>query len=166
MLTNHFYHEIIRKTIVSFGTLFNNIEIQHTDKSGKAVSVIKVPISYGPQQKFLARVTQGRDYQDGVGTTLTLPRMSFEVIGMTYDSTRKVSTMQSFKSVNKKTNKMVKAFMPVPYNINMQLSILSKLNEDAIQILEQILPYFQPAFNLTVDLVDGIGEKRDMPITL
>ena len=166
MLTNHFYHEIIRKTIVSFGTLFNNIEIQHTDKSGKTVSVIKVPVSYGPQQKFLARVTQGRDYQDGVGTTLTLPRISFEVVGMTYDSTRKVSTMQSFKSVNKKTNKMVKTLMPVPYNINMQLSILAKLNEDAIQILEQILPYFQPAFNLTVDLVDVIGEKRDMPITL
>ncbi len=166
MLTNHFYHEIIRKTIVSFGTLFNNIEIQHTDKAGKVVSVIKVPISYGPQQKFLARITQGRDYSDGVGTTLTLPRMAFEVIGMNYDSTRKVSTMQTFKAVNKKTNKLIKGYMPVPYNINMQLSILAKLNEDAIQILEQILPYFQPAFNLTIDLVDVIGEKRDMPITL
>ena len=75
MLTNHFYHEIIRKTIVSFGTLFNNIEIQHKDGSGKTVSVIKVPISYGPMQKFLARITQGREYQDGVGTTLTLPRI-------------------------------------------------------------------------------------------
>ena len=166
MLTNHFYHEIIRKTIVSFGTLFNNIEIQHTDKAGKVVSVIKVPISYGPQQKFLARITQGRDYSDGVGTTLTLPRMAFEVMGMNYDSTRKVSTMQTFKAVNKKTNKLIKGYMPVPYNINMQLSILAKLNEDAIQILEQILPYFQPAFNLTIDLVDVIGEKRDMPITL
>ena len=101
-----------------------------------------VPISYGPQQKFLARVEQGRDYQDGVGTTLTLPRMSFEVMGMNYDATRKVSTMQTFKSVNKSTNKMVKAFMPVPYNINMQLSILAKLNEDAIQILEQIQNVF------------------------
>jgi len=166
MLTNHFYHEIIRKTIVSFGTLFNNIEIQHTDKAGKVVSVVKVPISYGPQQKFLARITQGRDYSDGVGTTLTLPRMAFEVMGMSYDSTRKVSTMQTFKAVNKKTNKLIKGYMPVPYNINMQLSILAKLNEDAIQILEQILPYFQPAFNLTIDLVDIIGEKRDMPITL
>ena len=166
MLTNHFYHEIIRKTIVSFGTLFNNIEIQHTDRSGKTVSAIKVPISYGPQQKFLARVSQGREYQDGVGTTLTLPRMSFEVIGMQYDSSRKVSTMQTFKAVNKNTNKLIKGFMPVPYNINMQLSILSKLNEDAIQIVEQILPYFQPSFNLTIDLVDIIGEKRDMPITL
>ena len=112
MLTNHFYHEIIRKTIVSFGTLFNNLEIQHKDKSGKTVSVVKVPISYGPQQKFLARVSQSRDYQDGVATTLSLPRMSFEVMGMNYDATRKVSTMQTFKSVNKKTNKMVKAFMP------------------------------------------------------
>ena len=166
MLTNHFYHEIIRKTIVAFGTLFNNIEIRKQDKNGKTISVIKVPISYGPIQKFLARVEQGREYQDGVGTTLTLPRMSFEVMGMNYDSSRKVSTMQTFKAVNKNTNKMVKSFMPVPYNINMQLGILSKLNEDAIQILEQILPYFQPAFNLTIDLVDIIGEKRDMPITL
>ena len=166
MLTNHFYHEIIRKTIVSFGTLFNNIEIQHTDKAGKTVSVIKVPVSYGPTQKFLARLEQGRDYNDGVAAALTLPRMSFEVIGMQYDSTRKVSTMQTFKSVNKTTNKMIKGYMPVPYNISMQLSILAKLNEDAIQILEQILPYFQPAFNLTIDLVNIIGEKRDMPITL
>tara|TARA_B100000287_G_scaffold331699_1_gene316611 strand:+ start:11484 stop:12548 length:1065 start_codon:yes stop_codon:yes gene_type:complete len=166
MLTNHFYHEIIRKTIVSFGTLFNNIEIQHKDKAGSVVSVVKVPISYGPQQKFLARVTEGRDYQGGVAKALTLPRMSFEVIGMNYDSTRKVSTMQTFKAVNKNTNKMIKGYMPVPYNINMQMSILAKLNEDAIQILEQILPYFQPAFNLTIDLVSIIGEKRDMPITL
>ena len=85
MLTNHFYHEIIRKTIVAFGTLFNNIEIRKQDKNGKTISVIKVPISYGPIQKFLARVEQGREYQDGVGTTLTLPRMSFEVMGMNYD---------------------------------------------------------------------------------
>ena len=166
MLTNHFYHEIIRKTIVAFGTLFNNIEIQHTDKGGKTISVVKVPISYGPQQKFLARISQGREYQDGVGTTLTLPRMSFEVIGMSYDATRKVSTMQTFKAVNKNTNKMIKAFMPVPYNINMQLSILSKLNEDAIQIVEQIIPYFQPSFNITVNLVESIGEKKDIPIIL
>ena len=138
MLTNHFYHEIIRKTIVAFGTLFNNIEIRKQDKNGKTISVIKVPISYGPIQKFLARVEQGREYQDGVGTTLTLPRMSFEVMGMNYDSSRKVSTMQTFKAVNKNTNKMVKSFMPVPYNINMQLGILSKLNEDAIQILSLI----------------------------
>ena len=166
MLTNHFYHEIIRKTIVAFGTLFNNIEIRHNDKSGKTISVIKVPISYGPQQKFLARISQGREYQDGVGTTLTLPRMSFEVMGMNYDASRKVSTMQTFKAVNKNTNKMVKAFMPVPYNINMQLSILSKLNEDAIQILEQILPFFQPSFNISIDLVKSIGEKRDIPMVL
>ena len=168
MLTNHFYHEIIRKTIVSFGTLFNNIEIQHTDKNGKTVSVVKVPVSYGPQQKFLARVSQGREYQDerNVGTTLTLPRMSFEVIGMNYDSTRKVSTMQTFKSTNKKTNKMIKAFMPVPYNINMQLSILSKLNEDAIQILEQILPFFQPSFSMSLKFIPDMDEVRDVAVVL
>ena len=97
---------------------------------------------------------------------LTLPRMSFEMIGVTYDASRKVSTMQTFKAVNKETNKLIKGYMPVPYNINMQLSILTKLNEDALQILEQILPYFQPSFNLTVNLTDVIGEARDIPITL
>jgi hypothetical protein len=168
MLTNHFYHEIIRKTIVSFGTLFNNIEIQHKDSSDKTVSVLRVPISYGPTQKFLARLEQSRDLRSPgrPAGALTLPRMSFELIGCSYDASRKVSTMQTFKAVNKESSKLVKGYMPVPYNFNIQLSILAKLNEDALQILEQILPYFQPSFNLTIDLVSVIGEKRDMPITL
>ena len=166
MLNSHFYHEIIRKTIVSFGTLFNGIEIKHDDRSGGIHSIVKVPISYGPQQKFLARLEQNRDLVDGPARAITLPRMSFEMVGIQYDAGRKVSTMQTFKAVNKETSKMIKGFMPVPYNITFQLSILSKLNEDAIQILEQILPFFQPTFNLTIDLVSTIGEKRDMPITL
>ena len=168
MLTSHFYHEIIRKTIISFGTLFNNLEIQHKDSADNTVSVMKVPISYGPVQKFLARLEQNRDLRSPgrPAGALTLPRMSFELLGCSYDASRKVSTMQTFKAVNKETSKLIKGYMPVPYNFNIQLSILCKLNEDALQILEQILPYFQPSFNLSIDLVDVIGEKRDMPITL
>jgi T4-like virus Myoviridae tail sheath stabiliser len=164
MISNYFYHEILRKTIVSFGTLFNNIQIKHKDNAGDDFSILTVPIAYGPVQKFLARIEQVPDLKKRVA--ITLPRMSFEMTGISYDSSRKSSTMQTFKTLDKTNNEMTKAFMPVPYNINIRLSIMSKLNEDALQIVEQILPYFQPHFNLTVDLVSSIGEKRDIPMIL
>lgn len=168
MLSNQFYHEIIRKTIIAFGTLFNNIEIVSKDKQGNQLKQMRVPIAYGPTQKFLARLEE-RPVLSGSGPAkvgITLPRMSFEMIGIQYDSGRKISTLQTFNSVNKDSGKLVKNYMPVPYNISMQLNILTKLNEDALQILEQILPYFQPNFTLTIDLVETLGEKRDIPITL
>ena len=96
---------------------------------------------------------------------ITMPRMSFEMTSVQYDSTRKSSLIQTFKTCDD-GSKVKKVFMPVPYNIGFELNILSKLNDDSLQILEQILPYFQPHFNLTVDLVDSIGEKRDIPIIL
>jgi hypothetical protein len=92
--------------------------------------------------------------------------MSFEMTGITYDPSRKASTLQTFKSVDSTDGKLTKTFMPVPYNVNIRLSILSKLNEDALQIVEQILPYFQPHFTLTVDLIKELGEKRDIPMLL
>ena len=164
MLSNYFYHEILRKTIISFGTLFNDIQIKHKDKSGGDFSIITVPIAYGPIQKFLARIEQSPNIRKEVA--ITLPRMSFEMTGISYDPGRKSSTMQTFKSLDKDKNEMTKVFMPVPYNVNFKLSIMSKLNEDALQVIEQILPYFQPHFNLTVDLVSSIGEKRDIPMIL
>lgn len=164
MLSNYFYHEILRKTIVAFGTLFNDIEIKHRNASGGDFSVIKVPIAYGPIQKFLARIEQSPNIKKEVA--ITLPRMAFEMVGMSYDPSRKSSTMQTFKTISKEDKQVKKVLMPVPYNINMRLSILTKLNEDALQIVEQILPYFQPHFNLTINLVEQIGEKRDIPMTL
>ena len=163
MLGNYYYHEIIRKTIISFGTLFNDIHIRHTDGAGNASSSMKVPLAYGPSQKFLARITQQPDLNKAV--QITMPRMSFEMSSIQYDSTRKSSLVQTFKACDD-GSKVKKVFMPVPYNIGFELNILSKLNDDALQIIEQILPYFQPHFNLTVDLVDSIGEKRDIPIIL
>ena len=164
MISNYFYHEILRKTIISFGTLFNDIQIKHRDRAGSDFSIITVPIAYGPIQKFLARIEQSPTVRKEVA--ITLPRMSFEMTGVQYDPSRKSSSMQTFKAIGADKNKLVKNFMPVPYNVSFQLSVLSKLNEDALQILEQILPYFQPHFNLTVDLVDSIGEKRDIPMIL
>lgn len=164
MISNYFYHEILRKTIVAFGTLFNNIQIKHKDNAGDDFSVITVPIAYGPVQKFLARIEQVPDLKKRVA--ITLPRMSFEMTGISYDPSRKSSTMQTFKALDQSNNELTKVFMPVPYNVNFRLSIMSKLNEDALQVVEQILPYFQPHFNLTIDLISSIGEKRDIPMVL
>ena len=162
----YFYNEILRRTIIAFGTLFNNISITHTDSSDNTVSVTKVPLAYGPTQKFLARLTQSPDLNQS--TAITLPRMSFEFTGMTYDPSRKVSTTQQFvvQDPDTTTPSEKKAYMPVPYNMQFELAIMSKLNDDALQIVEQILPYFQPSYNVTVELVSSIKEKRDIPIVL
>ena len=162
MLGTYYYHEIMRKTIVSFGTLFNQIYIRHDDSAGNTYSEMKVPLAYGPSQKFLARLEQQADLNKPV--QITLPRMSFEMTSVNYDSTRKVGVTQTFKASDG-TN-MKKVYMPVPYNVGFELNVLTKLNDDALQIIEQILPFFQPSFNLTVDLVKSIGEKRDIPIVL
>ena len=162
MLGTYYYHEIVRKTIISFGTLFNDINIRHKDANGSTFSEMKVPLAYGPSQKFLARLEQQADLNKPVA--ITLPRMSFEMNSIQYDSARKLGVTQTFKASD--GSNLKKVFMPVPYNIGFELNVLAKLNDDALQIVEQILPFFQPSFNLTVDLVSAIGEKRDIPIVL
>ena len=155
----YFYNEIFRKTIISFGTLFNDISVKQEG------SVVKVPLAYGPTQKFLARLEQAPNLSQSVA--ISLPRMSFEFTGLTYDPARKVTTTQQItvKDPDSGTDTK-KAFMPVPYNMQFELAIMCKLNDDALQIVEQILPYFQPQYNLTVQLVEGLNEKRDVPIIL
>ena len=165
MLGNYFYHEIIRKTVIAFGTLFNDIHVRHQDQAGNDISDIKVPVAYGPRQKFLARITQQAELNKA--TQITLPRMSFEITNISYDSSRKAGITQTFKATDSTDgNKMKKVFMPVPYNLGFELNILVKLQDDGLQILEQILPFFQPAFTLSIDLVKSIGEKRDIPMVL
>ena len=163
MLGTYFYHEIMRKTVIGFGTLFNDIKIRHKDSSGSSISEKRVALAYGPMQKFLARLEQQADLNRPT-QKIELPRMSFEMNNVAYDSTRKAGITQTFKASDG-TN-LKKVFMPVPYNIGFELNIMTKLNDDALQIVEQILPYFQPSFNLTIDLVNVIGEKRDCPIIL
>lgn len=161
----YFYHEILRRTVISFGSLFNNINIKHTDGNGNVTSVIKVPFAYGPTQKFLARLEQSQDLNKPI--QMTLPRMSFELVGLSYDSGRKSTTTQTFltSSTDNKTQEK-RAYLPVPYNLDFELSIMTKLNDDMLQIIEQILPYFQPAYTISIDLVKEIGEKRDIPVVL
>ena len=163
MLGTYSYHGIIKKTVVAFGTLFNNIEIKRS--SGSKTEVMKVPLAYGPKDKFLARLRQVGDLTTRDQVQITLPRISFEIQAITYDPTRKVSPTQYIRNV-KSDGTPTKAFMPIPYNINFELAILSRNQDDGLQILEQVLPFFQPSFNVTMNLVPELGEKRDYPITL
>lgn len=163
MLGTYFYHQNVRKTIIAFGNLFNNITIKHQDADNNDYSEIRVPLAYGPTQKFLARLEQQADLNKPVA--ITLPRMSFEMNSLKYDSSRKTTATQSFKAVTN-DSKIKKVYMPVPYSIGFELNIMSKLNDDVLQIIEQILPFFQPAFTVTIDMVDTIGEKKDIPIVL
>lgn len=162
MLKSYFYHEIIRRTVIAFGTLFNEIYVRHKDASDETISEIKVPLAYGPVQKFLARIEQQPELNKPIA--MTLPRMSFEMTSISYDATRKSNITQSFKTL--KESNLKKVYLPIPYNIGFQLNLITKLQDDALQVVEQILPFFQPSFNLTIDLTDSIGEKKDIPIVL
>ena len=162
MLGTYYYHHIIKKTVTAFGTLFNNIYIKHYDSQNNEISEIKVPIAYGPVQKFLARIEQQPNLNKPI--EITLPRISYEINSIQYDGTRKTPPTQTFKATDGTNIKQV--FMPVPYNIGFELNILTKLNDDALQIVEQILPFFQPQFTVTINLLDNLNEKRDIPFIL
>ena len=147
MLGTYSYHEIFRKTIVAFGTLFNNIELR------RSTEVMKVPLAYGPKQKFLARLDQVPD-PTNKRVQITLPRISFEIAGIGYDPSRKVSPTQKIK-INKDVDENYNTYMPVPYNLDFELAIISKNQEDGLQILEQILPVFQPHYNSANQVIDA-----------
>ena len=160
MLGTYTYHEIFRKTVIAFGTLFNNIEIRR--KNGGVIEAMKVPLSYGNQQKWLARLKQIGNLQDTKkSVAIHIPRIAFEMTSIDYDPSRKVSPTQTVKHPDGKT-----VYMPVPYNIGFTLSVLTKNQDDGLQIVEQILPYFQPFYSITINVIPEIGEKKDFPVVL
>jgi len=167
MFGKHFYHESLRKVVVAFGTIFNNITIHRTDSSGNVVQSIKVPLAYSPKEKFLARLEQQPNL-DNREFSITLPRMGFEITGLAYDSSRKLTRVQKYSKVksNEDGKKMNFNYTPVPYNISMNLYVFTATAEDGLQIIEQILPYFQPDYTVTVNVVPDLGIKRDIPIVL
>tara|TARA_B100001540_G_C15679902_1_gene584305 strand:- start:115 stop:915 length:801 start_codon:yes stop_codon:yes gene_type:complete len=165
MLGQQFYHETMRKVIVSFGTMFNDISIVRKDNSGNITQQMKVPLAYGPRQKFLVRLNDDPDLTKQVA--VTLPRLGFEISNLTYDPTRKLNRVQKFKKVKgADTKRLDTQYMPVPYNLDMELYVLSKNSDDALQIVEQILPYFQPDYTVTINDMVDMGIKRDVPIVL
>jgi hypothetical protein len=165
MLGQQFYHETIRKVVVSFGSLFNDIHLVRKDNSGTIQQSMKVPLAYGPRQKFLVRLNDDPSLSNQ--TAVTLPRIGFEITGMTYDPSRKLQRVQKFKKVKgAKSDQLDTQYMPVPYNIDFELYILSKQSDDALQIVEQILPYFQPDYTITLNDNTDMGIKRDVPVVL
>jgi hypothetical protein len=165
MLGTQFYHETIRKVIVSFGTMFNNINLVRKDNSGSAIQAMKVPLAYGPREKFLVRLNEDADLTKQVA--ITLPRIGFEIKNLSYDSGRKLNRVQKFKKVKGANAKQLDAqYMPVPYNLELELYVMAKQSDDALQIVEQILPYFQPDYTLTLNDMADMDIKRDIPIIL
>jgi hypothetical protein len=165
MLGQSFYHETIRKVIVSFGTMFNNINLVRKDNSGVAIQAMKVPLAYGPREKFLVRLNEDADLTKQVA--ITLPRIGFEIKNLSYDPTRKLNRVQQFKKVKGANTQQLDAqYMPVPYNLELELYIMAKQSDDALQIVEQILPYFQPDYTLTLNDMADMGIKRDVPVIL
>ena len=166
MLGQQFYHETMRKVVVAFGTIFNNINIVRTNSSGAVTQSMKVPLAYGPKQKFLTRLREDPNLNKKV--SLTLPRIGFEISGISYDSSRKLNSIQKLKKVNSSTDgkTMSSQFMPVPYNMDFELFIMAKQSDDALQIVEQILPFFQPDYTITLNDNTSMGTTRDVPIIL
>ena len=160
---DYFYNEVFRSVIIGFGTLFNGIEVRHKDGNDADFSTIQVPLAYGPTQKFLARMEQEANLNRPV--QITLPRMSFEFTDLSYDPSRKVTQTQTIVTeTSDGTTK--KTYVPVPYNMTIQLSIMTKLNDDMLQIIEQILPYFQPSYSLPIKFLGNLNEVKYVPVNL
>ena len=165
MLGQQFYHETVRKVVVAFGTMFNDIHLVRKDNDGNISQTMKVPLAYGPRQKFLVRLREDADLTKQVA--VTLPRIGFEITGLSYDPARKLNRVQQFRKVKGTTTKQLDVqYMPVPYNVDFELYILSKQSDDALQIVEQILPYFQPDYTVTINDNTDMGIKRDVPVIL
>ena len=167
MLGQQFYHETVRNVIVAFGTMFNDINIVRKDNNGTITQSMKVPLAYGPKQKWLTRLDTDPSLASAVA--ITLPRLGFEIGSLTYDATRKLNRVQKFKKVKSSSsnaNKLDTQFMPVPYNMDITLYAMAKNSDDALQIVEQILPFFQPDYTLTLNDMADMGIKRDVTIIL
>ena len=158
------YHSITRKAIVAFGVMFNNLNIRRRDSNNNIVQTIRVPLSYAPKNKMLSRILTLPD-ADKVKTEVTVPRLSFEVIAFEYDGARKINLHNQTRTVISETQSK-RVYGPTPYNLTVNLYAYAKNQDDGLQILEQIIPAFNPDFNVTVTYVPELGIKHDLPIIL
>ena len=165
MLNNKFYWGTIRKSIVAFGNMFNQITIDRKDANGNVIQTIRVPLAYAPRQKFLAVIEQ-QPVVEETTQQVVLPRMSFEMTTLTYDPTRRISLVQQNRTVNSTTTTLNTQYAPTPYNIGINLYLYSKNQDDALQVIEQILPYFNPDFNLKLKAIPSMNINHDLPIIL
>lgn len=163
MFGQYFYHSHIRKTVSIFGTLFNNIVVQRKDANGTVLNNVKVPLSYGPRQKFLTRLFEEPDL-NAPEVAIRLPRMSFELTGMQFDTTVKTNKLNTLATPS--IHGMSTIRNPVPYIMNFTLTVYAKNQDDALQIVEQIIPYFSPEYTVTIKEIPELGITRDIPIIL
>lgn len=164
MFGHKYYHGALRKYIIMFGNMFNDIKIDRFDSSGTVQQTLAVPISYGPRQRFIARIDADPNLDREV--SITLPRLGFEFTSMNYAPDRKLNSLNKMLSNQKVSGKYANVYQPVPYDLNMSLFILVKNAEDGTQILEQILPFFTPDFSVTMNILPEIGLKLDVPTIL
>jgi len=163
MFGHTFYNQTTRRYVAMFGTLFNDISIYRKDNAGVQQQIMKVPLNYGPMEKYLARIEQDPTF---TAPAITLPRMSFEMINIEYDGERKLTGMFGNKTNGTTPSTAGVQYSPVPYDLAFELNIMVKYSEDGLKIVEQILPYFRPAFTVSAKLVDGSDELTDIPIVL
>lgn len=163
MLGQYFYNQHLRKSVAIFGTLFNNINVVKRDAQGNVLSTVKVPLAYGPKQKFLARLREEPDLT-APEVSIRLPRMSFEIVTVTYDTQAKLN--KNIKLQTPSIHGVNTIYTAAPYNLSMQLNIIGKTQDEVLQITEQILPYFNPEYIVTVKEIPEINLVRDVPITL
>ena len=163
MFGNIFFHDSIKTSISAFGSIFNDITVVRNDKDGNEIERIKVPLAYGPREKYLVRLKDDPTLQREVA--VTLPRISFEISSLSYDEERKMSTMNvNSKVIDSETKRRV--YNPVPYNISLELNVMCKYMNDMNQIIEQILPWFTPDYTITKKEIPGLELKDDIPIIL
>ena len=171
MFGQHFYNKSIRNTVIAFGTIFNNINIKRLDSSGNPLQTVRVPLSYAPKEKFIARLDQNANLTGSDSSVaITLPRMSFDVNSYSYDGSRKLNKNQK-RSVAKNASgdekRVFTQFSPVPYDVGFELNVFTATSDDGLQIIEQILPYFQPDYTVTMIIdKDYMDTKRDIPFVL
>lgn len=168
MFGTYFYHQRIRKAVATFGAMFNDIYVLRKDSGGGIISTQKVPLSYGPRAKFLDRIREMPDLTTDTKVAIKLPRMSFEITNVAYDPARQLPKLNSFqKGVEGTILSRNKIYNGVPYILSFQLSVYAKNQDDALQVVEQVLPYFNPQYTLSIKPLDDIDTlKEDVPVIL
>ena len=169
MFGAHFYNKSVRNTVIAFGSLFNNIKVSRKNSAGVEIKQIQIPLSYGNKSKFIRRLREEYSLKSGVEVSMTLPRIGFELTSVEYDTSRKVNTLNKLyaNDTSSASSGIIKSnYSSVPYNLNFGLHIMTETVDDGLQILEQIVPYFTPEFTITLNLIDDLHQKVDIPIVL
>lgn len=159
-----YYHQLTRSYVASFGTLFNDIYVQRLDTDGNRVQLLKIPIAYGPKEKWMRARVEQPDFDKQVGSQF--PRISFELTGMTRDTERQITPHQKLGALHPDKDSLYSQFVAIPYNLRFTLYVMATNADDAVQIIEQIIPFFPPDWNLSTTPVDEMGYQDDTQVIL